>query len=97
MLEIAVNLASRSYRILVGPGALAAVGPELAKLRPGRKVAVFSDPAILALYGGAVIESLRRADFDPVEIVLEAQTAPPGFAESRPFQLRGALVFANLP
>ena len=70
MLEIAVNLASRSYRILVGPGALAAVGPELAKLRPGRKVAVFSDPAILALYGGAVIESLRRADFDPVEIVL---------------------------
>ena len=70
MLEIAVNLASRSYHILVGSGALGAAGPELARLGLGRKVAVVSDPAILRLHGPAVIESLRAADFHPVEILL---------------------------
>ena len=70
MIEIAVNLASRSYRILVGPGSLGAVGPELAKLRVGRTVALISDPVILRLHGRAVIESLRGADFHPVQFLL---------------------------
>ena len=47
MTDIPVNLGSRSYRILVGAGALGTVGAELAKLRVGRKVALVTDPAIL--------------------------------------------------
>src|SRR6266545_6403733 len=70
MNTIPVNLAARSYRILVGPGALAAVGPELAKLRLGRKVALVSDPAIMRLHGRSVTESLRSAGFDVAEILL---------------------------
>jgi 3-dehydroquinate synthase len=73
MLEIPVNLAARAYRILVGPGALATVGPELAKLSRGRKVALVSDPAIHALHGPTVIASLRSAGFELTEILL-----PPG-------------------
>jgi 3-dehydroquinate synthase len=70
MIDIAVNLASRSYHILVGPGALGAAGPELARLGLGRQVALISDPGILRLHGRAVIESLRAAGFNLVEILL---------------------------
>src|SRR2546422_10788619 len=70
MITIPVGLAARSYRILVGPGVLAAAGPELAGLRVGRRVAVVSDPAIMGLYGRAVVGSLRSAGFDTTEILL---------------------------
>lgn len=70
MIDIVVNLASRSYHILVGPGALCAAGPELARLGLGRQVALISDPGILRLHGRVVIESLRAAGFNLVEILL---------------------------
>jgi len=73
MLEIPVNLAARAYRIMVGAGAIATVGGELAKLSRGRKVALVSDADIRALHGPAVVESLRGAGFDLTEILL-----PPG-------------------
>jgi 3-dehydroquinate synthase len=70
MQTIAVNLAARSYRILVGAGILARVGSELAGLRVGRKVALVSDPAIMALHGGVVRDSLHAAGFDVAELRL---------------------------
>jgi 3-dehydroquinate synthase len=70
MIEIPVNLSSRSYRIVVGAGALAASGPELGKLGLGRKVALVSDPTIMQLHGGAVAGSLRAAGFEVTEILL---------------------------
>jgi len=70
MEAIPVNLAARSYRILVGAGLLASVGPEVARLRVGRKVALVSDPAITALHGPAVVDSLRASGFDVAEILL---------------------------
>jgi 3-dehydroquinate synthase len=70
MIEIPVNLSSRSYRIVVGAGALAASGPELGKLKLGRKVALVSDPTIMQLHGGTVTGSLRAAGFEVTEILL---------------------------
>lgn len=70
MIEVPVNLGARSYRILVGAGALAASGDELARLKVGRKVALVSDPAILALHGGAVSRSLGGAGFDVTTVLL---------------------------
>jgi 3-dehydroquinate synthase len=67
---IPVDLAARSYRILVGPGALTAIGSELAERRVGRKVALFSDPDIMAGHGRVVIESLRTAGFEVSEVLL---------------------------
>src|SRR5499433_1024565 len=69
MIEIPVSLGSRSYRILVGTGVLARAGVELERLKVGRKVALVTDPGILALHGETVAASLRAAGFD-VTIVL---------------------------
>ena len=67
---IPVDLGPRSYRILIAPGALSSVGPELAKLGVGRKAALFSDAGIMKLHGGSVATSLRSAGFDVIEILL---------------------------
>jgi 3-dehydroquinate synthase len=70
MIEVPVNLGARSYRILVGPGALAAAGPELARLKVGRKVALLTDAVILGLHGAAVIQSLGAAGFAVATVLL---------------------------
>jgi 3-dehydroquinate synthase len=72
MIEIPVNLSSRSYRILVGAGALTAAGPELGTLRLGRQIALVSDRTIMPLHGGTVAASLRAAGFEVTEILLPA-------------------------
>jgi len=70
MIEIPVRLGTRSYRILVGAGVLAQSGPELARLQVGRKVALVTDPAILALHGDAVARSLAAAGFEVTTVLL---------------------------
>jgi 3-dehydroquinate synthase len=70
VVEIPVNLGARAYRILVGSGAVGAVGAELARLRVGRRVALVSDPGILARHGAPVVEGLRAAGFEVTEILL---------------------------
>jgi 3-dehydroquinate synthase len=67
---IPVNLATRSYRILVGSGILASAGRELAGLRVGRKVALVSDPGIMALHGRVVVDGLREAGFEVADVLL---------------------------
>jgi 3-dehydroquinate synthase len=68
MTDIRVNLGARSYRILVGTGALATVGAELARLRVGRKVALVTDPSIARLHGEPVARSLAAAGFDLIQL-----------------------------
>jgi len=70
MIDVPVKLGARSYRILVGPGALAQAGPELALLKVGRKVALVTDAVILALHGAAVIRSLEVAGFDVTTVLV---------------------------
>ena len=70
MIEIPVRLGARSYRTLVGAGILARVGAELTSLEVGRKVALVTDPAILALHGQAVARSLGAAGFDVTTVLL---------------------------
>jgi 3-dehydroquinate synthase len=70
MIDVPVRLGARSYHILVGQGCLAQAGPELARLKVGRKVALVTDAAILALHGAAVAESLAAAGFDVTTTLL---------------------------
>jgi 3-dehydroquinate synthase len=63
VIEIPVSLGPRSYRILVGAGALAVVGAELARLGVGRKVALVADTALLGLHGLTVRKGLEEAGF----------------------------------
>ncbi|HKW90604.1 MAG TPA: 3-dehydroquinate synthase [Methylomirabilota bacterium] len=67
MIEISVDLALRSYPILVGAGALDRVGPELLKRRVGRKTLVVTDPDIARLHAEPVTRSLAQAGFDVVQ------------------------------
>ena len=75
MIDIAVNLGSRSYRILVGPGLLRAVGAELSRTGVGSRVAVLSDEPVMALHGRQVVEGLKAAGFSVTEIRLPAGEA----------------------
>ena len=76
MTEITVNLGGRSYPVVVGAGALRSIGPRLARLGAGRRAALISDPAVLRLYGAAVLESLKTAGFAVSEILVpEGETA----------------------
>ena len=61
MQEIRVSLGSRSYSIVIGRGVLSEIGGWMERLGLGRKVAVISNPAVAELYGGAVLDSLRRS------------------------------------
>ena len=70
MPEISVNLGARSYRILVAAGALTTVGPEVARLRVGRRVALVSDAAILQRHGEPVRRGLKVAGFEVTEILV---------------------------
>jgi len=70
MHDIPVNLGSRSYRILVAPGALSRVGEELGRLGVGAKVALFSDPGILSRHGRPVRQGLERAGFQVTVVEL---------------------------
>jgi 3-dehydroquinate synthase len=70
MVEIIVNLGSRSYPIVVGAGSLSGVGSRLRTLGAGRKVALVSDPRVRALHGGPVIEGLQSEGFVTAEIEL---------------------------
>ena len=70
MHDISVSLGARSYHILVEPGLLGRAGAELARLGVGPKVALFSDPGILARHGAPVREGLIRAGFQVTVVEL---------------------------
>jgi len=55
---IPVDLGSRSYSIVVEPGALAGVGARLRELRVGSRAVLVTDAGILKLHGAAVITGL---------------------------------------
>jgi 3-dehydroquinate synthase len=73
---VSVSLGTRSYSIVVEPGALATVGERLRALNVGRRAALVTDAAILRLHGGAVAASLKDAGFTVTVIeVPEGETA----------------------
>ena len=72
MRRLKVALGARSYPILIGRHLLARVGFECARLRLGTRCAVITDTHVGPLYGPAVVNSLRDAGFDPVEVTVPA-------------------------
>jgi 3-dehydroquinate synthase len=73
--HITVDLGTRAYGVLVGPGLIDRVGPECARLGLGRRVAVVTQRAAWAP-ADRVVESLRGAGFAPVVIeVPEGESA----------------------
>src|SRR5262249_36488742 len=58
---IPVDLGTRSYSIVVEPGALASVGMRLRELRVGSRTVLMTDARILKVPGAAVVASREAA------------------------------------
>ncbi len=69
--EIIVDLAERSYPIIIGKGLLAEAGERIAALRPGARCAIISDINVIALHGETLRTSFAEAGIDACEIIVE--------------------------
>ena len=72
MRRVEVSLGRRSYSIRIGSGLLAEVGRECARLGLGARCAILSDTRVAPHYAAAVQQSLRRAGFEPVLVLMPA-------------------------
>jgi 3-dehydroquinate synthase len=68
-----VRTASRTYPVIVGPGALATVPAQLAAVGLDGRLRLIADAAVYARYGGALEAALRAAGRE-----VSSQTIPPG-------------------
>ncbi len=89
MQRLLADLPSRSYEVLVGAGALATLGDELAKRRPGGQAVLCTDANVAPLYLEQARASLAGAGYVVSHIVV-----PPGESEKsldRAAELYGVL------
>ena len=77
---VRVELAGRSYDIVIGPGVIDETGPRLAALHPGIRVAIVSDENVAPLYLARLEQSLDRAGIDHVAVILPAGEGTKSFA-----------------
>lgn len=70
---IPVALGARSYDIVLHPGLLSTVGDRLNAFTTSPKIAVVTDRHVASHYLQKTLRSLRKAGYDPTEIIL-----PPG-------------------
>ncbi|GAB4342381.1 MAG: 3-dehydroquinate synthase [Desulfobulbaceae bacterium] len=61
---VTVGLGERSYPIFIGPGMLSRVGSDLDQRKLAKRYGVISDDHVASLYGGSLLESIRRAGID---------------------------------
>ncbi|MGD9739119.1 MAG: 3-dehydroquinate synthase [Bauldia sp.] len=75
-----VELGSRSYDILIGPGLLATAGPEVARLMPKARALVVTDSNVARHHLAPLTDSLRSAGVQAETFVAEAGEASKRFA-----------------
>jgi len=71
MEKIKVDLAERSYDIAIGSGMLDKIGSELSSFPFSPKIALVSNPTVFGLYGERVLNSIRNAGFDCLEVLID--------------------------
>ncbi len=69
---VRVELADRSYDILIGPGLIAAAGREISSRLKGRKIAVITDENVAPIYLDNFLDALKVEGIDAVSLVLPA-------------------------
>lgn len=72
MQTVPVSLGSRSYSIQIGSKLLSGLGAQCTALKLGARCAVITDRVVGPLYAPAVLQSLKRAGFDAVSVVIPA-------------------------
>jgi 3-dehydroquinate synthase len=93
MPAVTVDLAERSYRVVVENGALSRAGTSIADLGLGRRFAVISDDNVARHHLGPLLSSLQDAGIDATPHVIPAGEASKCFA--RVAELCGALAAAG--
>lgn len=68
--KITVNLAERSYPILIGAEILASIATHLDGIQFPRRVALVTNPKVYGLYGRIVVDSLHAAGYSIHEITV---------------------------
>ena len=71
MQEIRVNLAERSYDIAIGSGMLDEIGSKLRSFSFSPNIALVSNPTVFGLYGERVLNAVRNAGFDCLEVLID--------------------------
>ncbi|MCB1507346.1 MAG: 3-dehydroquinate synthase [Hyphomicrobiaceae bacterium] len=69
---VTVPLGERSYDILIGDGALAAIGPRIAALYPGSRCVVVTDGRVARLHLDALEAALRASGVDSFASIVPA-------------------------
>ncbi len=72
MRNVTVHLGVRSYDIKIAPGLIKKLGGECARLEPGSRCAVITDTNVGRKYAKPVFESLFKAGFEPVLVIVPA-------------------------
>ncbi|MDG2123734.1 MAG: 3-dehydroquinate synthase [Verrucomicrobiales bacterium] len=81
MITVHVNLAERSYDVLVGDGILSSLGTHAASIAPKNpKIAVVTDSNVAPLYATHALASLREAGLEPALITVPAGEASKSMA-----------------
>jgi 3-dehydroquinate synthase len=68
--KLRVELAERSYEIVIGRGTLKGLGERFKKMSLSPRLAVISNPTVYELYGGPLETSLKASGFKPVTIIV---------------------------
>ena len=79
--EVAVELGSRAYRILIGPGLIESAGAHLAALAPGGRCAIVTDATVAKLYLEPLRKSLEAAGLTTAVVVCPPGEATKSYAE----------------
>jgi 3-dehydroquinate synthase len=70
MEKVRVELAERSYNIFIGSNTLEGIGDKLKLFDLSPKIAIVSNPTVFSLYGKRVSDSVRKAGFDLLTVII---------------------------
>lgn len=77
---VSVQLAERSYEVLIGQGLIREAGAQIAALRPRAKLAIVTDETIAALHLDTLHSSLRDEGFNFQTVIIPTGEAQKSFA-----------------
>jgi 3-dehydroquinate synthase len=79
--HVRVELGTRGYDIVIGPGLIDAAGEEIARRLPGVRAAIVTDTTVAGLHYERLSIALRAAGIDHVQIVVPPGETTKSFAQ----------------
>lgn len=70
MEKVRVELAERSYEIIIGCKNLSLLGERILRFEFSPTIAVISNPTVFGIYGNEVMRSLRDANFNCISVII---------------------------